>query len=412
MCGAPTTLPRPPNPRGGPGGLRGMCTRFVSRVSGMSMFPSEGLSRFASLPPADRTSTLLRALVDLFVSGTDHRRDDVFLFEELFLSVYGDAAEADRAAVARLLAARTDLPAGVAAAIGFDVEAVAAAFLPLSPAVTPLDLTRIACLKGLAHRKLIAGRPGLDRQVIAALIHDGEAPVLEVLLDNPGLDLTPEDLDRIRRGSREPTIVNRLARRGDWPPPVLVDDFFALDTDARWTALKTFAAETALKRPLRRGRQGGRAETGGQASGSVGAMLFEAAARRDNEAIAGHLARALDLDPALAARIAADPGGEPLAVALAALGIDETTATGVLLLSVGGGAGGYRRMQSLAILYPTIGWRTGEAMIERWRGSPAAGRAETLRQLDEAEGVRRAGTATARRDAGAVGTATTAARRA
>ena len=160
----------------------------------MSRFPSEGFSRFASLPPADRSATVLQAAVDLFAHGPEHRRDDLALFEELFLSVYADAATAERLAVARKLAERPDLPPSVAAAIGMDEIGVAAEILAVSPALSDIDLIRIACHRGPAHRREIARRRGLGPGVLTALLHDPEPDVIEALADNPTADLSPRQI--------------------------------------------------------------------------------------------------------------------------------------------------------------------------------------------------------------------------
>lgn len=403
----------------------------------MTMFPSEGLSRFASLPPGDRSSTLVRALADIFAAATDHRRDDVHLFEELFLSVYADAAEADRRAAACVLAERADLPASVAAAIGFDVESVAAVFLPKSPAVTSLDLTRIACLRGPVHRRLIAARPRLDRQVVAALLTDREPEVVAALRANRQLRIDPDlaaCLDGVAKERAAPTearipapapaptvaVTASLPFAANDPAPTRPDAarttrsalpappppaaqgpaaaiepgvrpapgadrlaaFLALDAEGRWTALQSQALQSIGRHVGQRGRNAGLPDPA-----LAGSALFDAAAAKDLAGLATLVAGYLDLPAAAAERIVADPGGEALAVALAALGLDDAKATGILILTGPEPAQGYRRAQALRMLYVALGWRTAGAVLDGWRGRDRiAAPSEPLRQTDPAEG--------------------------
>jgi uncharacterized protein (DUF2336 family) len=355
----------------------------------MSLFPSEGFLRFASLGSADRSATLLRALADLFNLHDTHRRDDLALFDELFLSLYPDASEADRADVAARLAPRADLPGRVALAIGLDRPAVAERFVGDSPALTPIDLVRIVAHGDTAVRRRVAARPGLDRSVALCLIETGDAWALEALLDNPDAALAPADLARIRRGAPTPDILNRLVRRPGMPADLAIAAFFDLDPDGRWIALEAAAGEAERAR-LRGGRQPALPDAPGFGPEAV-ALL----AARDRDGFAAALGRALALPPPLAACILDDDSGEALAVALSALGVDGTAATSVFLLSDTVPGRSYWRTRALTILYPTIRRAPAALMLDHWRGN--AGRpAESVRQVQDSRQEKRAAKAARR----------------
>ena len=69
---------------------------------------------------------------------------------------------------------------------------------------------------------------------------------------------------------------------------------------------------------------------------------------------------------------------------LAALGIDERTATSILLLHSGERAT-LAHMQDLSAMAGRIGWRTAEQILADWRGSSTDARGEARRLLDPAD---------------------------
>ncbi|MCW1840650.1 DUF2336 domain-containing protein [Prosthecomicrobium hirschii] len=359
----------------------------------MSRFPSEGFSRFATLPPAGRSATVLRAAAELFAASPDHRRDDQAVFEDLFLSVYPEAAAEDRRAVADLLAPAADLPAAVAAAIGNDEIDIAETILSSSPCIGAIDLIRIACHRTQAHRRAIARRPGVASGVVTALVFDGDADVIEILLDNPTADLTPEDLDLIaERAGRHAGVAERLARRRPPVQALPVDDFLGLEADRRWQALAQEGAEAARRSLETRGHHQAPAE-----AGEIGQGLFEAAVAGDRVGMAEWLSVGLELDRDTARRIVADPGGEALVVAAMALGIDRTLITSIALHQGIPHDRDYWRLKDLDSLAEHGGWRAAQALVDRWRGGEIRA-VEALRQV-QAAGSRREPQALQRRAA-------------
>jgi hypothetical protein len=89
-------------------------------------------------------------------------------------------------------------------------------------------------------------------------------------------------------------------------------------------------------------------------------------------------------------------------VTLAALGIDDRTATSILLLHAGERVT-LGHMQDLSAMAGGIGWRTADRILAGWRGERSSGRGEAMRVLDPAErrgsGSRDSAAGETRRDA-------------
>ena len=125
----------------------------------------------------------------------------------------------------------------------------------------------------------------------------------------------------------------------------------------------------------------------------VNELELTAVARRPERFVAV-LAEALDCDPALAAQIAGDASGEPLAVAMAALGAPSDVLVRVLIANDLEAGETYRRIRALARLNNALSRNAAIAVLAALRGEPLGRRrpapaAETAPALRETA-VRRA----------------------
>ena len=101
----------------------------------------------------------------------------------------------------------------------------------------------------------------------------------------------------------------------------------------------------------------------------VNELEIAAVARRPERFVAV-LADALDCDPTLAARIAADASGEPLAVAMAALGAPSDVLVRVLIANDLESGETYRRIRALARLNNALNRNAAMAVLAALRGEP------------------------------------------
>eukprot|EP01037_Dinobryon_pediforme_P027174 gene27174-29977_t len=118
---------------------------------------------------------------------------------------------------------------------------------------------------------------------------------------------------------------------------------------------------------------------------NIESRLLDAAVAGDDEGYAHLLASASGMDVELARRVIADPGGEPLVIALMAAGLDAADVTSILVRSNPAFGWTYPVIRDLVQLYDAIGWRMAEAVIERWSARSGRRLTTALRQLDESE---------------------------
>lgn len=383
--------------------------------------PSSSPSSPAPAPaggPLSKTSGVLRSAVDLFVLAPTHERAEIRAFADLLAGLLPDAGRQDRAHVAQQLAHRADTPPTIARMLAADAPEIARAVVLRSPVLTSSDLVQIMRL-GPEHVALVAERldlapdvvlalgrtmetearpstsearrpspeaamiapvePSLEEIVAAAVrerpIADQEAES-EVALQRALDDLAAELEAEARAWDAEEAAARALREAG---PAVGgdIDLFLSRDPAGRWRYIQEYGSSAAVgATPPRRRRSDDPA--------TVGAKLFGALVAGDRELLAEELARAARLDRAVADRILTDRHGEALAVTLAALGVDERTATSILLLHTGERAT-LAHMEDLSAMAGRIGWRNAEQILSTWRGDRAGAKSETMRVLDPAE---------------------------
>lgn len=366
-----------------------------------------------------KTSDLLRSAVDLFVLAPAHEHAEIRAFADLIGGLLPDAGPRERAHAARQLALRADTPPAVVRALAMDTAEVARPVILGSPVLTSSDLVQIM-RRGADHLALVAERLDLAADVVSALGRsiDGEVrasgmpalgvgaaastgaseatAAIETIVEDAvrarplraseteaevalqrALDELAAELEAESAAHEAETTAARALRvvapavAGD------IDAFLDRDPAGRWRFIQEIG-NLALLAPMppRRRR--------GDDPAVIGARLFHTLVAKEPDRLADELARAARLERAVADRILTDRHGEALAVTLAALGIDERTATSILLLHSGERAE-LAHMQDLSAMAGRIGWRTAEHILSSWRGEREGASGEAMRLLDPAE---------------------------
>lgn len=158
------------------------------------------------------------------------------------------------------------------------------------------------------------------------------------------------------------------------PNPDAGRSFFELDSGGRWRAIQR-ASLAAATGPLPRRRAGFDAA-------KMGERLYAAAVARDYPVLNLLIGDALDLDVPTAGRVLGDKSLEPLAIALAAIGLEDRAAVSILLHLAGSGAD-HDHMRDLAAMAVKIGQRTAEALVSEWRQAARQRRPEPLRPYNQ-----------------------------
>lgn len=364
-----------------------------------------------------RSAEVLRSAVDLFVQASTHERAEVRAFADLLGGLLPDAEPAERLHAAQLLAPRADTPPAIARLLAMDTDAIAAAVILNSPVLTSADLVAIM-RRGPEHVRLVAERLDLAPDVALALAQSSEADawmrrtngptepppalgdpalVVEQIVERAVLSKPIADADTMAEVALQRALAELAAELeddglafeddeadADRAPlldasgaPNEIEAFLAADPAGRWRIIQDYTTAAMLAPTTSRRRRAVEPAV-------VGARLFAASVQGDRAHLGRELADAAAIDMEMATRILRDRDGEPLAVILASLGIDERTATSILLLH-GGPHATLGHMQDLSAMAGRIGWRTADLIVERWRGDRSAARTEVQRVLDPAD---------------------------
>jgi uncharacterized protein (DUF2336 family) len=297
-----------------------------------------------------------------------------------------------------LVAERLDLAPDVALALGRSIDAEIAVRSPrreAQPATPTIEEMRAEAILGRAAGARPIGDAETESEVALQRALDELAAELEA--EETGrssatarsedeaeaalqhaLDRLANELDAEARAWEDEDAAARVLRHTAPGIAGDLDVFLSHDSAGRWRFIQEHTATTTLAPPPppRRRRSDDPA--------AVGARLFGALVAGERERLAEELGRAARLDHPVVERILTDRNGEALAITLAALGIDERTATSILLLHSGERAT-LTHMQDLSAMAGRIGWRTAENIVQTWRGGRGLGRVETARVVEQSD---------------------------
>ena len=229
-----------------------------------------------------------------------------------------------------------------------------------------------AIKRGGREATAVARRADLSARLIGALVALDETEPLIALASNP-------------RARLEGPILGGLLRRARTLADDRNDRRLATALLERRPVRPESAALFLIAEPLQRMEillAAQRAELGRPpglppAAPEIVNELELAAVGRRPERFVAILAEALDCQPALAARIAADASGEPLAVAMAALGAPGDVLVRVLIANDLESGEAYRRIRTLARLNNALNRNAAMAVLAALRGDPHGRRRPT-----------------------------------
>lgn len=314
---------------------------------------------------------LLRQASELFVAEPGHSRNEIAMFEELCAQLFKVTPLGDRLEIATLLAGYREVPASVTRALLHDIYPVAAAFLEKAPAIADVELLAMIAAAPQSHLELVAARRNLTPVVVEALLNKMPPRSLPILLANPTIRLPATAIDTLVDLARdEPAIATALAGRlDDVEDTDLIDLFLLLDGRGRRRVIQALEIAALRAFAARRPQPNVPLPPTEAIAELARACLF-----RDTPTMAAALAGILGVPTELASTLITDAGGEPLAVALKAAGLDLAITTRVLLFSGETESRTYFEIKRLIELYESVSLRSAVLLAERWRG-----RAPTLR---------------------------------
>ncbi|MCW6507512.1 DUF2336 domain-containing protein [Lichenifustis flavocetrariae] len=294
-------------------------------------------------PDVNIRPVLLRVLVDLFVSKPTHGPEAVRQFEEIVSRLLQEADDTARLIVAEKLANHAQTPPALLRHLMADRGAIAAKIL--SCAVLDAQTLQAAGALGAPEMALaVASRSDLDGATIRALAERPEPEIVAALVDNSALTIDP-GLYRylVRRGRDNKALARKLLKRhGD--PAELGALFLAADRKQRADILMAMRRHD-LGLP--------RSEPVAGAEAAL-AQISRVVLLPGMDGLDLILCQALNLPAPLAEQIIDDTTGEPMAVALAALGASPELAARVFILGPPTIGHVYATVKSLVGLVETL----------------------------------------------------------
>ncbi|MBQ8105953.1 MULTISPECIES: DUF2336 domain-containing protein [unclassified Afipia] len=279
----------------------------------------DGLMTLSRREGVDIRPTLLRVLTDLYVQTSDHTLDEERQFAELATRLIDEVDDATRAAVRARLAIYPNTPREIAWKL--QLKHTTGNRQPVAPDDEHiLDDT-------------LEADPAADIEIVS----EPEAPLAPVM-PAPTMSMQPDDAAE------------------------LIEMFLSADKSRRAQLLRGLT-ETPLKPST---------QVDPRRAARAVISLEQAALAADPAGFAAELADALILTSKVATQIVNEPGGEPLACALKALGMPGESYQRVLLFLNPSLGASVMDVYRLARLYEVIELRTALIMLAAWRGSALA----------------------------------------
>ena len=284
--------------------------------------PLMGLLKLGHSGDVDVRPVLLRAVTDLFVGHPSHSLSELRQFEAIVVGLFDHCDAPTRQVVAAKLARFGAAPPSVVELFLRAGGPAAAEFLAHSSLVGKPALMDAAENGEAALALAVAGRADLDPSTTLVLAKRPETEVARALALNPAAPIDEECAQTLAsRSPRDPETARAVCRRV--ADPRAVAHLFLFATRAQRAEAILAARRRALASTGRTARS--------FAQPSIVEEIERIALAGDKPLMAAVLARGLGATLGEATLILEDPDGEPLAAALAALGVSEEASARVFL---------------------------------------------------------------------------------
>lgn len=295
-----------------------------------------GLIELARRDGVELRPTLVRVLTDLYVQEPVHRPVERDRFAELAGRLLDNVDTATRAAVAERLANYPGTPETVAGRLARDEIVVADPILRRSPVLAEAELHAILDACGVAHAVAIGARANLPSSVAKRLRNIGRVKTAPRIMEAAtALSPAPDAA----------ALTTALARR-----------YLATDPEERRKILIALPVCPPLEQEefLRRIDRG------------IGERLERAALRQRSIEFAIALRESAGMPPEVAARIAADPAGDPLAAVCRALEIPFDITSRILLFLNPSIGASVTHVSTLARWFEAIDAAVARRLVAGW----------------------------------------------
>lgn len=255
---------------------------------------------------------------------------------------------------------------------------VAGPLLERCPGISDQDLMTMINSGNSGTLRLIARRRNLSPALTDALIRQGDPAVTIAVVRNPGAALSHEAFHALAEAAKSRTSLQApLATRADTPAPIAFELFWTLPPQLRRYVLSRFLTESANLDRILKIAQTLDESSGGAGNGSPPRIADKA----DCEELVGLIAQGKTEEAALklsalagisgdnALRIIADSEGEPLTVAMKAIGMSRTqsaAAAETLRDAPAAPLRSNRRIAELQNLFDSLSFTKARVLLTYW----------------------------------------------
>ncbi len=273
---------------------------------------------------------------DLAMSGSERQ-----LMLDVLRHLSRDIEMSVRVKLAERLAASSGAPRDLVVMLANDRIEVAYPVLIESRALKSIDLVEVVRHRLHQHRLAVAMRRNLDEDVSRALVESGDAGAIKALIENTSAKIEAALLERLVEDSRGNEAFQRpLLGRPDLPKPLAERMYFWVSAALRSYIAENFdvdiddvdddvaaAAEEALASAEEEIDQPDPAQKLvdklHEAGELTAAFLVKSLRQGQVKLFELGMAKLIDIRAALMRRLVYEPGGEALAIACRAVGIDR-----------------------------------------------------------------------------------------
>jgi uncharacterized protein (DUF2336 family) len=298
----------------------------------------------------DLRPVLLRAQTELFLSASSHSPEAIADFEMLATALIGVVDRATLIQIAERLAMHPDTPRGVLSALHAAGGEACAIVLAAARDINPDWIMAATLSSDSRHASAVSRRTDLTPWHVELLVDRNEAEVDEAIAANTAAVISRSALDMLLgRARTRPELGRLLVARADLTGMDKAPLFGHATREQRAAILEEVEGFVALE---------GRRRTAAFLEAAARDRAIGAAACGDRLSFAEVLAQALGASAEDALPLCTDPLGELLALALVAVGVDETDAIRIFLTLDPVIAQSVERVFSLAALVRSVSRET------------------------------------------------------
>jgi len=324
---------------------------------------------------------LLAAVVEQFVAREDHRAEDLRQFARLAGDLLALVDNEVAAAVAEPLCRHPETPRSLVLRLLARGGAPARIALRTA-AAAPKNLLHAFVERGPIEMAVaVAGRSDLSRELVARLLARGDSRILQALAANPELRLDAPTLKLLTEAARDDfTVARELIGRD--PPGGVSEALFLFATREERAVILLSACRSAML-------------TGGGGApprqDDLAQELEALAIAEDREGLVSALAATLEARKDRVRAVLSDEGGEPLALALASLGLPLERASRILLAVRQPYSFDVARIRALRDLIASTPHRAAASIVAAMTGAARQERAVSRRAQAQDEPTSQAG---------------------